>query len=298
MIKSPKITIGVPVYNGEKFLKKCVDSILKQTRTDFELIISDNASIDSTSDICKNYEKNDKRIKCIYQKKNLGSLNNFKKLLENARGDYFLFAAVDNYFSPTFLEKCAKILDTKSKVVGCISKIAIDEQYVDPFKKEKKILKNIGLQFRTLNTVSILGSYEDRIKKMLREWQWEMFYSLFRTKELKKSAIWEEWTGFDGAWLLSILKHGEIQVVSEFLFHSFPHGESSKGLLSVAVKFNPSILGKIFPFYPLTKWCLNNLGSRLFIKNIRYFLRLNMDGVFLQLVSVYQNKKNKNYSKI
>ena len=287
----PKITIGVPVYNGEKFIKKCLDSILKQTRIDFELIISDNASTDSTAIICKEYQKKDNRIKCIFQKKNLGQLNNFKTVLENASGDYFLFAAVDNYFSPTFLEKCAKILDSDPKVVGCISKIAIDQQYIDPFKKEKKILKKIGLQFRTLNTVSIIGSYENRIEKFLKEWQWEMFYSLYRTTELKKGAIWETWTGFDGAWVLNILKYGEIQVVNEFLFHSYPHGESSKGLLHLGKKFNPTIFGKIFPFYPLTKWCLNNLGKYQFFKNIDHFFRLNADAIFLQLVSIYQYRK-------
>jgi glycosyltransferase involved in cell wall biosynthesis len=291
MTEHPKITIGVPVYNGEEFIEKCLDSIIKQTRTDFELIISDNNSTDSTRTICEEYQKKDKRIKCIFQKKNLGQQNNFKTLLENAEGDYFLFVAVDNYFSPTFLEKCAKTLDTKPETVGCISKIAIDEQYIDPFKKEKRFLKKIGLQFRTLNTVSIIGSYEKRIEKFLKEWQWEMFYSLYRTNELKKGLIWETWTGFDGACVLNILKYGEIQVINEFLFHSYPHGESSKGLLYLGGKFNPTILGKICPFYPLTKWCLNNIGKYQFLKNISHFFRLNLDAVFLQLVSIYQNRK-------
>ena len=223
----------------------------------------------------------------------MGAINNFKTVLQNANGDYFLFVAIDNYFSPTFLEKCAKILDSDPKVVGCISKIAIDELYIDPFKKEKKILKKIGLQFRKLNTISIIGSYENRIEGFLKEWQWEMFYSLYRTNELKKSAIWEFWTGFDGAWVLNILKYGEIQVVNEFLFHSYPYGESSKGLLYIGKKYNDSIFGKIFPFYPLTKWCSNNLGKYIFLKNIDHFFRLNVDAIFLQLVSIYQNMKNK-----
>tara|TARA_B110000438_G_scaffold135785_1_gene131289 strand:- start:5949 stop:6848 length:900 start_codon:yes stop_codon:yes gene_type:complete len=289
----PKITIAIPVYNGEKFLKKCVESILKQTRVDFELIISDNASTDGTAAICKEYEKKDERIKCIFQKKNMGAINNFKILLENAIGDYFLFVAVDNYLSPTFLEKCAETLDSNPNTVGCISKIVIDEQYTDPFKKEKKILKKLGLAFRPYDTIPILGRYEERIKKMLKEWQWEMFYSLYRTTELKKSTIWEFWTGFDAAWVLNILKYGEIRVVNEPLYHSYPSGENTKGLLYIGKTYNNSTLAKIFPFYTLTKWCLNNIGKDLFLKNIHHFFRLNMDAVFLQFVSIYQNRKNK-----
>ena len=57
IISKPRISIGLPVYNGEKLLHKSIDSILSQTFTDFELIISDNASTDSTSVICKEYEK-------------------------------------------------------------------------------------------------------------------------------------------------------------------------------------------------------------------------------------------------
>jgi glycosyltransferase involved in cell wall biosynthesis len=291
MINQPKITVGVPVYNGEKFIQKCLDSVLKQTRKDFELIISDNASTDSTPNICKDYQKKDNRVKCIFQKSNFGALNNFKELIENANGEYFLLMAVDNTLSPTFLEKCAEILDSSLNVIGCTSKVAIDGQYVDQFKKEKMILKKIGLEFRALNTIPILGSYDDRIKKFLRKWQWETFYSLFRTDVLKKGAVWETWLGFDGAWILNILKYGEIQVVEEFLLHSYPYGESSVGLLQLAKNNNPSTFGKIFPFYPLTKWCLNNLDRRLFLKNIHHIFRLNIDGIFLQFVSIYQNRK-------
>ena len=162
-----KVSIGIPVHNGEKFIQKKLDSLLKQTHTNFEIIISDNASTDSTATICKDYQKKDSRIKYILQKRNLGVHKNYETLLENASGDYFLFAQVDNYFSATFLEKCAEILDSNPNVVGCISKISIDKQYIDPFKKEKEILKNMGLRFRTLNPIPISGTYENRIKEFL-----------------------------------------------------------------------------------------------------------------------------------
>ena len=75
---TPKITIGLPVYNGEKFIKKCIESILNQTFLDFELLISDNASTDSTSEICNEYASKDKRIRYSCNLKNIGGIENFK----------------------------------------------------------------------------------------------------------------------------------------------------------------------------------------------------------------------------
>ncbi len=68
----PKVTIGLPVYNGEKFLNEKIDSLLKQTFSDFEIIISDNASSDNTKIICEKYLKKDNRIKYYRQEKNIG----------------------------------------------------------------------------------------------------------------------------------------------------------------------------------------------------------------------------------
>ena len=73
----PEVSIGLPVYNGELFLKKALDSLLNQTYSNFELIISDNNSTDSTQKICQEYAKNDKRICYIHQEKNIGAFSNF-----------------------------------------------------------------------------------------------------------------------------------------------------------------------------------------------------------------------------
>jgi len=75
--EKPFVSIGFPVYNSEKHLKRSLEAILKQTFSNFELIISDNASSDSTPDICKEYMKNDSRIRYFRQEKNLGLIGNF-----------------------------------------------------------------------------------------------------------------------------------------------------------------------------------------------------------------------------
>ena len=100
-----KISIGLPVYNGDKFIRNALDSILSQTFGDFELIISDNASTDSTSVICQEYMKKDPRIRYIRQENNMGGLWNLNFVLQEASYEYFMWAAVDDYWLSTFIEK-------------------------------------------------------------------------------------------------------------------------------------------------------------------------------------------------
>jgi glycosyltransferase involved in cell wall biosynthesis len=92
----PKVSIGMPVYNGEKFIHDALNSILAQTFTDFELIISDNGSTDSTEAICRVYAEKDDRIRYVRQVENKGGLFNFKFVLDEAVGDYFMWAAHDD----------------------------------------------------------------------------------------------------------------------------------------------------------------------------------------------------------
>ena len=97
----PQISIGMPIYNGEQFLHQRLESILSQTFTDFELIISDNASTDSTGKICEEYARKDHRIRYIRQEKNIGALLNFNFVLKEAKFNYFVWMASDDIISTT-----------------------------------------------------------------------------------------------------------------------------------------------------------------------------------------------------
>ena len=128
------ITIGLPVYNGEQSIRKVLDSILCQTYPDFELIISDNASTDSTLAICEEYARNDKRIQIIKQKKNIGLFPNFEFVLNRAKNKYFVWISADDWWEPTFLEKNLFVLNSNKKFVGSVSKI----DYYDVDRKNVK----------------------------------------------------------------------------------------------------------------------------------------------------------------
>lgn len=100
----PTVSIGMPVYNGAKYIREAVDSLLAQTFTDFELIISDNASIDATQAICEEYARRDPRTRYMRQSENKGALANFQFVLDQARGEFFMWAAADDRWGAHWIE--------------------------------------------------------------------------------------------------------------------------------------------------------------------------------------------------
>ena len=106
------VSIGMPVYNGGEELRNALDSLLAQTYSHFELIISDNASTDSiTQALTEEYAKRDPRIRLIRQPATQTATENFQFVLEQARGEYFLWAAHDDTWSRNYLEVLARRLD-------------------------------------------------------------------------------------------------------------------------------------------------------------------------------------------
>ena len=100
----PKVTIGMPVYNGERHIREALNSLLAQSFKDFELIISDNASTDSTGSICREYTHRDERIRYVRQSENRGIVANFQFVLDEARGEYFMWAAHDDVWDARWIE--------------------------------------------------------------------------------------------------------------------------------------------------------------------------------------------------
>lgn len=105
-----KIFIGMPVFNGEKFIKEAIESIINQTYPNWELLISDNNSSDSTGEMATLFTIKDQRIKYIKQDQNIGVAANFLFLLDAAPYDYFMWAAADDKWDKIYLEKCLKPL--------------------------------------------------------------------------------------------------------------------------------------------------------------------------------------------
>lgn len=124
----PRLTIGLVVYNGAAFIEATVLSLLSQTYSDFELVVSDNASTDGTTEIVRRLQRTDSRIRTHVFPSNMGPAANYNKVVQLARGtDYFTWTAADDVREPTFLEKCIDALDRDPGVVLAYSRTKVIE---------------------------------------------------------------------------------------------------------------------------------------------------------------------------
>jgi glycosyltransferase involved in cell wall biosynthesis len=174
----PAVSIGLPVFNGEQFLEQSLDSILAQTYTDFELIISDNASTDRTESICRRYAERDARVRYHRQPHNRGVTWNFRQVASVARGGYFLWTAHDDRFAPEYIERCVAFLQKNPNTVVCYSKaIEIDEA-------GKQLVRNE----RTLGADA--PTPHQRFRELIRmEHNCESIFGMIRTDVLKKTSV-------------------------------------------------------------------------------------------------------------
>ena len=117
MSAAPRLSIGLPVYNGERYVAESLEALLGQNFTDFELIISDNASTDSTGDICRRYEKQDSRVRYFRQPRNIGLAPNVNFIIGQARGELYKEASHDDLYARSLLESCVAALDEYPQVV-------------------------------------------------------------------------------------------------------------------------------------------------------------------------------------
>ncbi|MGI0056301.1 MAG: glycosyltransferase family 2 protein [Nitrosarchaeum sp.] len=296
--KQPKVTIGLGVYNGERFLHKKIESLLNQTFPYFEIIISDNASIDLTPKICEEYVKNDKRIRYVRQEKNIGHWNNYNFLLREARGEYFMWSAVDDITLPLFLEENIKILEENKDVVVSISKIKMYGDTTEFLNSKsnagifsslwKKFLRNFG----HLDSYPVHGTYEARIENYFKNISHSfVFYGIYRTQQIRQSFVDELFIGNDGATTLNVLKFGEIFVLNEILLHVYDSGMSRKGMIGVSREMNSGI-GFIFPHMRFTNWCAKNIGTKIFLKKLGFFIKLNCYGEISLVIDLMRKIKN------
>lgn len=287
---SPKITIGLPVYNGDRFISKRIENILDQTFSDFELLISDNDSTDNTGKICQNYSFHDKRIKYVRQVENMGMIWNWHYVLKNAFGEYFVWASVDDLWKQNFLEKNINILNNKNECVGSTGKVT--QHGIEKLNRMEKVKNNFIKKFKlhTYGSHAVSGTYEHKIRVFLEKNSAQSLFGVFRTKYLRKSWIDEPMLGRDLAIILNLLKYGDFYVVDEILMSCYMGGTTSKGIRNTLKFWNQKKIGKIFPYYPFTCWILKNLGRKLFVRNLDKILKMNIVGVLAIMYDIIIRK--------
>jgi len=281
------VSIGMPVFNGEKFLEKSISSLLNQTYQNFELIISDNASTDKTPQICNNFAKKDRRIKYIRQGENFGSIWNFNLVLEKAESKYFMWASADDFWEPKFIAKNIYFLESNNEFVcsASLSKLFGDNEDIKKIdSKIQNFLLKIRFFLKPVKIHSLDRTFEENVREFLSKGHSDIMYGIFKRDVLKESV---KDIGFGIGWgyamLLIVLKFGKINVIDEILFWKYNKGISKSGMIAFS-KVNKSILGRIFPGLPYTIWCFRNLGIKLFLKNFNYFIQVNFWVIFSMFV--------------
>ncbi|MGH7793398.1 MAG: glycosyltransferase family 2 protein [Candidatus Binatia bacterium] len=109
-MKSPLVSVGIPVYNGERTIRHALDALLAQTHQHLELVISDNASTDRSGEICQEYAAKDPRVKYFRNPANVGVYANYRRVVALATGEYFMWAAIDDVKPPTVIEACVQAI--------------------------------------------------------------------------------------------------------------------------------------------------------------------------------------------
>jgi glycosyltransferase involved in cell wall biosynthesis len=121
----PQISVGIPVYNNERYVEQCLRSTCAQTCDDFEVVISDNACTDRTGEVCQDYAARDRRIRYFRNDANIGAVRNFNRVFQLCRGKYHKWLPADDFVDATLLEKARDVLDKDSEVVLCYPKTTL-----------------------------------------------------------------------------------------------------------------------------------------------------------------------------
>jgi glycosyltransferase involved in cell wall biosynthesis len=244
MNQAPHVSVGMPVYNGARYVAQAIESTLSQTFHDLELIICDNASTDATEQICREYAARDPRVRYYRNDRNRGAAWNHNRVVELARGEYFRWQPHDDYCDSTLLEKCLDVLNHDPKVVLCYPRfIRVDEQG-----------KRLGTK-----SSRVLGGVEprERLRSLIyRRDSCEEIYGVSRTAVIRKTALIRPYSNSDDTFLAELILHGEFREVPEPLFFYRIHAAQSTNEYpsrsSRMAWFNPSArAGFSLPFLRL-----------------------------------------------
>ena len=203
----PRVSVALPVFNGENYLAEALDSLLTQTYRDFEVIISDNGSTDRTQEICRGYVERDPRVSYLRSEVNRGVYWNFRRGFECTQGEFFMWLAHDDKLAPEFLERCVAALDHDPGAVLSYPKaIDIDEQGNHVMYKEQEL--NGGA-----------SKPHERFRGLISmEHNCEAIFALIRIELLRKIQVFGNFADADRVMLAELSLHGRYSQIPDFLF--------------------------------------------------------------------------------
>jgi glycosyltransferase involved in cell wall biosynthesis len=211
-----KVGMGMPVYNGERYIEQSIRANLAQTFGDFHLIISDNASTDRTAEICRDYAAGDKRVHYFRNAQNLGASKNFARCLSLSGCEYFRWANADDLPEPSLVEKCTRILDDRTDTILAYGKTRLIDQEGSAieFYDDNLDLRQESVPERFLACLNQIGLNN-------------VIYGLMRRETLAKTRLFGTFLAADVNLVAELSLYGKFHEIPEVLFSRRMHPQAS-----------------------------------------------------------------------
>lgn len=212
----PLVTIGLAVYNGEPYLTEAIESLLNQTFEDFLIIISDNASTDSTGAICERFARVDSRIRYHRNETNIGMAGNYNLLFGMARSKYFRWATADDYTSVEMLADAVQVLEADPTLALCYPRahfVDADGNKMRPWEDELHLLQDDPV---------------DRFQKVVfRIQRVHHHLGLMRSEMVRRTGLLGRHVSSDQGLIAELSLHGKFFQIPEYQFFRRMHEDSS-----------------------------------------------------------------------
>ena len=212
----PRVSIAMPVYNGERFLRQAVDSLLAQTFSDFEFVIADNCSTDGTEAICRDYVARDPRVRYFRNDRNIGGPANFRRSFELCTGEYHKWSTADDYWAPTMVEKGVALLDANPELVLAFPRTKVvdaEGNLIRDFDDQLHLMQDLPSQRfqRVLDTTSLCHAQ----------------LGVLRRSVMLKTQLMGTELASDIRFVAEMSLYGKFSLIPEYLFFRRLHPDAS-----------------------------------------------------------------------
>lgn len=204
----PLVSIGVPVFNGESGLGRCLEALLHQDYPNLEIIVSDNASTDATCSIAEHYARIDGRVKFLRSDQNRGGGWNFNRVFELSSGKYFMWAAHDDARAPSFVSACVERMEECPDAVLCQAHTAASIEGNDD-----------TLYIARFDTFEHATGVVERYRETLKHFPATGMYGLYRSSAMGATMLFARVIATDMAFIQELSIHGRFIQVPETLFY-------------------------------------------------------------------------------
>jgi glycosyltransferase involved in cell wall biosynthesis len=212
----PRLSIAVPAYNCERYIERCLQSLLAQTYRDFELIVSDNASTDRTADICEEIARTDARVRVVRRQQNIGGPGNFRYAFSLCSGELIKWSTADDYLDPRYVERCVEQLDRDPATVLCYARTTLINAEGDELSKYEDDLNLID------------DSPRQRFNELLHRIKLcNAHLGVIRREAMAQTGLIGNELASDVHFLAEMTLYGKFRVVPEHLFFRRYHEKSS-----------------------------------------------------------------------